>query len=104
MGRVVTPKFRVELEVPGFRLTPWCWNSGFGRACAPALSKLVRELNQSCELGGSNHPSMPGARVRRAWLVRQADNMVVADYVRDRGSWKVNPYEFVAGGPLPDWS
>lgn len=92
MGRVVTPKYRMELEVPGYRLTPWAWE---GRATAKRLGEKVRDLNQSCELGGSNHGAMPGAKVQRARLVRQADNRVVAEYVRDRGAWQVpEPYPY----------
>lgn len=100
MGKVVTPKYRLELEVPGHVLTAFAWE---GRANAKRLGEYVRALNATFDIGGANHAAMQGAKVRRAWLVRQADNLVIADYMRDRGAWGVVPYEFHRGGALPNW-
>jgi hypothetical protein len=95
MGRVVTPKYRLELVVPGFNFTAFAWS---GLPSPARLAAHVRQLNQSFDLGGVNH--LPGSpRVARAVLVRQSDQRTVAVYERDRGAWKVHGQsQFVAEG------
>jgi hypothetical protein len=52
MGRVVTPKYRLELVVPGFNFTAFAWS---GLPSPARLAAHVRQLNQSFDLGGVNH-------------------------------------------------
>lgn len=79
MGRTVTPKYRVELEQDGFRVDPMCWNSRTdGRANAENLARFVEGFNASYRNGVNAH--LAGLHHHAARLVRQADDVVVAEW------------------------
>lgn len=77
MGRIVTPRFRVEYVTgSGYRLTPSGWS--MPRPTASELAKHCEHLVKSFEPGGCNEHApviLIGAR-----LVRQSDNVVMATW------------------------
>jgi hypothetical protein len=70
MGRVVTPKYSLEVEVAGpFRVTPAAWRAEYGRPNCITLAKYVETFEASTRPGGANAHLGPttvvSARIRR---------------------------------------
>lgn len=108
MGRIVTPKYRVEYVTRGSHFTPGAWR---GRVSEKALRAHVESLNASLVPGGANEHigrAYPDTKVLAATIVRQADsesvaqvaNEVVALSVRGlgRGYVVAGPLGYFAGG------
>lgn len=81
MGRVITPKYAVEIEVSGpYRITPAAWRREYGRAGARDLAKYVAIFEESTHAGGFNEHLGPttvlSARIKR----NVAGGAVVATY------------------------
>lgn len=89
MGRSITPKYRVELA-GNIRVTPMAWQRSYGRPTAANLAKMVQGYNDSYRPGGVNAHISEGmdvpARHDAARIVRQADDVVMAE-------WKADPEE-----------
>ena len=81
MGRIVTPKYRMEVRTNVGSMTPSSWS---GRATEKRLETAVKAENESFLPGGVNaHVSKAHGAVVRiiyARLVEQATGTVVAEY------------------------
>jgi hypothetical protein len=80
MGRVVTPKYAVEIEVSGpYRVTPAAWR---GRPTSLRLAQYVEQFERSTQPGGANAHLGPttvtSARVKQNFQ----GGAVVATYYR----------------------
>lgn len=83
MGKTVTPKYRVEVEIedPTRALTPFAWHTAeYGQPNAANLEAFVARYNRSFQPGGSNEHVGPGCTIIKARLVRQRDNGTVISY------------------------
>jgi hypothetical protein len=87
MGRIVTPKYRMEVKTNVGSLTPAAWR---GRVTSKRLADHVEGLNQSFQPGGINaHVSdAKGAvmYVYAASIIEQRTGRVVAE-------WKAAPFQ-----------
>jgi hypothetical protein len=56
MGRVVTPKYAVEIEVRGgpWIFTPAAWHRSYGRPTVANLAAYVAKFEASTKPGGAN--------------------------------------------------
>jgi hypothetical protein len=80
MGRIVTPKYRVEVRTnnPAVGLTPFAWQ---GRPTQAKLEAWRQQYNASFQLGGVNaHVSTEVVlHIVSAKIVHQATGRVVAE-------------------------
>lgn len=82
MGRTITPRYRVELRVPGFHFTPAGWDGKHcGRPSDASLRAYVLAFEASTQPGGINAHLGP-TTIERARVVRQSDDTIVARYER----------------------
>jgi hypothetical protein len=87
MGKIVTPKFRVEFQTNNGHWTPTSWyvhskrsgRVGYGTPTHANLRKYVLAMEASTMPGGPNAHIGP-TRILRATIIRQADNAVMAVY------------------------
>ena len=82
----MTYKYRLEMQVPGYHLTPMRWLvrasgqfPGYGKPTNENLEKHVRAFEASTQEGGPNAHLGP-TRVSKAKIIHQETGVVVAAY------------------------
>lgn len=86
MGRIVTPKYRLEMQLVGFLNTSSVWDvtsrgmiKGKGKPTADNLRKEVEAFEASTRPGGVNAHLGP-IKVSRAEIIHQKSGATVAQY------------------------
>lgn len=80
MGRVTTPRYRVEVECVGMVATPSAWRKHYGRPTEANLIRFLEASNASMAPGGCNQhiaAAFPGARNVGGRIVEQSTGAVV---------------------------
>jgi hypothetical protein len=55
VGRIVTPKWKLELRVAGpFVISPFVWRREYGRPTAANLARFVAKFEEGTKPGGPN--------------------------------------------------
>jgi hypothetical protein len=81
MGRIVTPKYVVEVEVSGpYRHTRAPWRREYGRPNAIDLGKYVAKFEASTRPGGANEHIGPTTVLRARIKLNVAGGATVATF------------------------
>jgi len=81
MGRIVTPKYAVRIEVAGpFLMTPAAWRREYGRPNALSLAKYVENFEASTREGGANEHLGPTTVTRAAIKRNVLGGAILATY------------------------
>lgn len=88
MGRIVTPKYRIEMQLDGSRYTSSVWDvtsrgmiKGKGKPTVEALRREVEAFEASTQSSGVNAHLGP-IKVLEAYIVHQKSGEVVAELKR----------------------